>query len=1525
MHVCHKKEEKIHDFTLKRWNTFKGAQSRWLELSGEYRDVAESYRHCQHLQFEDVPEDAGWHRYCYVWFTNKTIMHKLERRMARESELLIQTEVIPVPCSSNSPTQTQIQTECIPVSCSSNSPTQTEIQTECIPVPCSSNSPTQTEIQTECIPAQNKPQKCYMHVYHKKEEKIHDFTLKRWNTFKVAQSRWLELSGEFRDVAESYRHCQHLQFEDVPEDAGWHPTCYLRFTNKTTMERQARDVLIQTEVIPAPCSSNSPTQTEIQTEAIPVPCSSNNRNYYRKCRTRTQIQTEWIPAQNKPQKCYMHVYHKKEEKIHDFTLKRWNTFKGAQSRWLELSGEYRDVAESYRHCQHLQFEDVPEDAGWHTTCYVSFTNKTTMKALERRMARESELLIQTEVIPAPCSSNSPTQTEIQTECIPVPCSSNNRNYYRKCRTQTQIQTEWIPAQNKPQKCYMHIYHKKEEKIHDFTLKRWNTFKVAQSRWLELSGEYRDVAESYRHCQHLQFEDVPEDAGWHPTCYLRFIDKTMMKALERRMAQDVLIQTEVIPALCSSNSPTQTEIQTECIPVPCSSNKRNYYRKCRTQTQIQTEVIPAQNKPQKCYMHVCHTKEEKIHDFTLKRWNSFKTAQERWLGLSGEYRDVAESYRHCQHLQFEDVPEDAGWHPTCYLRFNNKTMMKALERRMAQDVLIKTEWIPAPCSSRSNSPTQTEIQTEWIPAPCSSNSPTQTQIQTEWIPAQNKPQKCYMHVYHKKEEKIHDFTLKRWNTFKRAQSRWLELSGEFRDVAESYRHCQHLQFEDVPEDAGWHPTCYHRFTNKTMMKASERRMARDVLIRTEWIPALCSSRSNSPTQTEIQTEWIPAPCSSNSPTQTQIQTEWIPAQNKPQKCYMHVYHKKEEKIHDFTLKRWNTFKRAQSRWLELSGEFRDVAESYRHCQHLQFEDVPEDAGWHPTCYARFTNKTMMDALERRMAQDVLIKTEWIPAPCSSNNPTQTQIQTEWIPAPCSSNNRNYYRNSLTQTQIKTEWIPVPCSSNSNSNSPTPTKRLRPESPLPDSGSVLPALCIICKKDYINVPRGGKRVRDCLTPAETVTAGWLQKAAKLKEDHSILMHIKDKDCVAIGVQYHKYCYTLYTQFLRVPPEPDTNQNEPTYDMTYQVFCETVIRQRLLVNQEVLRMTQLRGTFIEMVKSHEGLDASNYRQDRLKRRLRWDFPQLVFHAATNRNVCELVYAETLSTDHIMDTLPFPSCADTTQSKTSELEKPWRTVVWEPEKRAELMESIKSFKPTVSSVSQARVLLIGPVGAGKSSFFNSVNSVFRGHVTNRAISGYSTSSLTTQFRSYSVKAGRGGNPLPVILCDTMGLEESKGAGLHIDDVSNILKGHLPDYYQFNPSDPLHSEVHGYRKSPDHKDKIHCVVYVIDASKISIMTPQLEEKVDAIRKKINLMGIPQLALLSKVDEACPLVKEDLRNIYKSGYIKDLMQEVSTRLGMPMSYVVPVKNYSEELELDMNCDILLLSAITQMLQSVDNYFDEFQE
>ncbi|XP_048120894.1 interferon-induced protein 44-like [Alosa alosa] len=272
--------------------------------------------------------------------------------------------------------------------------------------------------------------------------------------------------------------------------------------------------------------------------------------------------------------------------------------------------------------------------------------------------------------------------------------------------------------------------------------------------------------------------------------------------------------------------------------------------------------------------------------------------------------------------------------------------------------------------------------------------------------------------------------------------------------------------------------------------------------------------------------------------------------------------------------------------------------------------------------------------------------------------------------------------------------------------------------------------------------------------------------------------------------------------------------------------------------------------------------------------------------------------------------------------LAKPWRNVTWNAESKKGLMETIANWKSGINSVSQARILLVGQVGAGKSSFFNSVSSVFKGHVTSQANTGTAGTSLTTQFRTYSIRGGHSKKPLPIVLCDTMGLEEGLNAGLDIEDFTSILKGHVQDRYQFNPSMPLQEEAPGFRKSFTLKDKIHCVVYVIDTAKVKLLPARMIEKFAAFRRKTNQLGIPQLVLMTKVDEACPLVAEDLKTVYCSQNIEAMMREVAAQLGVSMSAVIPVKNYSQELELDLHTDILLLNSVIQMLRVAESYCDD---
>uniref|UniRef100_A0A8C9WQ36 G domain-containing protein n=1 Tax=Scleropages formosus TaxID=113540 RepID=A0A8C9WQ36_SCLFO len=268
--------------------------------------------------------------------------------------------------------------------------------------------------------------------------------------------------------------------------------------------------------------------------------------------------------------------------------------------------------------------------------------------------------------------------------------------------------------------------------------------------------------------------------------------------------------------------------------------------------------------------------------------------------------------------------------------------------------------------------------------------------------------------------------------------------------------------------------------------------------------------------------------------------------------------------------------------------------------------------------------------------------------------------------------------------------------------------------------------------------------------------------------------------------------------------------------------------------------------------------------------------------------------------------------------LDKPWRDIEWTAEK---LLNEIKRYKPSVSSVKQARILLVGPIGVGKSSFFNSINSVFHGHITSQAVAG---TTLESSFRTYQVEAGQDGEPLPFILCDTMGLEEGLAQGLNIEDIPNILNGKIGDRYQFNPASPLEDS---NSSNPEKlEDKIHCVVYVLDVSKMGLIPEKLFEKIRTVQKKVNGFGVPQVLLLTKVDQTCPPVEKDIQKVYHSEYLQAKVRfDASARLGIPLLSVFPVKNYTREVELQQNDDILLLSALQKILHFADDYMRDMND
>uniref|UniRef100_A0A8C4XCY3 G domain-containing protein n=1 Tax=Erpetoichthys calabaricus TaxID=27687 RepID=A0A8C4XCY3_ERPCA len=253
----------------------------------------------------------------------------------------------------------------------------------------------------------------------------------------------------------------------------------------------------------------------------------------------------------------------------------------------------------------------------------------------------------------------------------------------------------------------------------------------------------------------------------------------------------------------------------------------------------------------------------------------------------------------------------------------------------------------------------------------------------------------------------------------------------------------------------------------------------------------------------------------------------------------------------------------------------------------------------------------------------------------------------------------------------------------------------------------------------------------------------------------------------------------------------------------------------------------------------------------------------------------------------------------------------------RTELLDDIKKYQTLTDDVEEPRILLTGQIKAGKSSFFNSVNSVFKGYPIFQAAACEKETSVTKYCRTYTVTDSKGGKRLPFKFCDIMGLEPYNDTGILVKDIISLISGYIPDNYK--------GVWETCTKQPSLADKVHCIVYIIDANVASLLVEELKKKFEKIHEEAHRLGIPQVVLLTKVDVACPIVEKNLTKVYESRYIKEKVKQVSEIVGVPVSCVLPVRNYWCETELDMKVDILILKALQTILRQADAFFDEIKQ
>ncbi|XP_036418093.1 interferon-induced protein 44-like [Colossoma macropomum] len=285
-----------------------------------------------------------------------------------------------------------------------------------------------------------------------------------------------------------------------------------------------------------------------------------------------------------------------------------------------------------------------------------------------------------------------------------------------------------------------------------------------------------------------------------------------------------------------------------------------------------------------------------------------------------------------------------------------------------------------------------------------------------------------------------------------------------------------------------------------------------------------------------------------------------------------------------------------------------------------------------------------------------------------------------------------------------------------------------------------------------------------------------------------------------------------------------------------------------------------------------------------------------------------------------PTPPTPHHTPGPSPELINPWRPVNWGEKEK--ILKDLKDLKPQLEPL---RILLYGPVGAGKSCFINSVQRTLIGRNFISALESTTESgeSFTTKIKTHKMKK-HGGGYYPVVFTDIMGLEMNKG-GIHTEDIIKILEGHILDNYKFNPRGPITENDRNYNPCPNPCDKVHCVVSIVPADGITRMDQSVINKMKEVREKASELNIPQVIVLTKVDKACEIVHRDLRKLYHSRKIKEKTQHSSNNLGIPVNSIYPVKNYHEEVTEDNDIDVIILMALRDIFNFANDYAEATYE